>query len=113
MSQIGTLRQGVARQEFSVHYQHKWDLKTGRLAGVEALLRWTGGELGCVAPHEFIPVAEKSSLICEFSGIAQSVSQAPNNSGSGDRRDHGASHHHFDPIPHPGPENGLTATSVA
>jgi diguanylate cyclase (GGDEF)-like protein/PAS domain S-box-containing protein len=61
-----SMRQGMARSEFFIHYQPQWDLKTDRLTGVEALLRWKSAEFGWVAPGEFIPIAEMSGLIFEL-----------------------------------------------
>ncbi|MFY7960861.1 MAG: putative bifunctional diguanylate cyclase/phosphodiesterase [Elsteraceae bacterium] len=49
--------------EFKLLYQPKIDLRTGRVAGVEALMRWTSPTLGAVEPNEFIPVAEATRLI--------------------------------------------------
>jgi diguanylate cyclase (GGDEF)-like protein/PAS domain S-box-containing protein len=57
------LRDAVARNELSLHYQAKVDMKTGAIRGVEALLRWTHPELGSVSPTQFIPVAEECGLI--------------------------------------------------
>ena len=61
-----SMRQGLARGEFSLHYQPQWDLKTARLTGAEALLRWQSAEFGKVNPDEFIPIAESSGLIFEL-----------------------------------------------
>jgi EAL domain-containing protein (putative c-di-GMP-specific phosphodiesterase class I) len=49
--------------EFSLQYQPQFDVRTGEVSGMEALLRWTNDELGSVAPADFIPVAEQSGLI--------------------------------------------------
>jgi diguanylate cyclase (GGDEF)-like protein len=57
------LRQGGEKNEFALHYQPQWDLKTGKMVGVEALLRWESADFGILQPSEFIPMAEKSGLI--------------------------------------------------
>jgi diguanylate cyclase (GGDEF)-like protein/PAS domain S-box-containing protein len=57
------LRSAVERQEFALHYQAKISLKTGRIIGAEALLRWTHPLRGPIPPAQFIPVAEECGLI--------------------------------------------------
>jgi diguanylate cyclase (GGDEF)-like protein len=53
----------LEKGEFSLHYQPQFDLSTGKISGVEALLRWNSGELGPVTPDQFIPVAEEIGVI--------------------------------------------------
>jgi diguanylate cyclase len=57
------LRGALERNEFTLHYQPQFDVRTGSVSGMEALLRWTNDELGVVSPVEFIPVAEETGLI--------------------------------------------------
>jgi diguanylate cyclase (GGDEF)-like protein len=57
------LRGALERNEFYLQYQPQFDLRTGEVSGMEALLRWTSAELGAVSPAEFIPVAEDTGLI--------------------------------------------------
>ncbi|WP_053186891.1 putative bifunctional diguanylate cyclase/phosphodiesterase [Pseudomonas thivervalensis] len=61
------LRLGLQRKEFVLHYQPKLDLKSGKVVGVEALVRWDRPGHGMVYPSDFIPVAEDSGLIVPLS----------------------------------------------
>jgi predicted signal transduction protein with EAL and GGDEF domain len=57
------LRGALERNEFSLQYQPQFDVRTGSVSGMEALLRWSNAELGAIGPQEFIPVAEETGLI--------------------------------------------------
>jgi diguanylate cyclase (GGDEF)-like protein/PAS domain S-box-containing protein len=57
------LRKAIERSEFELEFQPKLDLRTNRISGAEALIRWRHPELGLVPPMDFIPLAEESGLI--------------------------------------------------
>ncbi len=57
------LTRALADSEFVVHYQPTVELTTGRMAGVEALVRWQHPDRGLVPPGDFVPLAEQSGLV--------------------------------------------------
>lgn len=57
------LHRAIEREELFVCYQPQLNIKTGKISGMEALLRWRNPELGLVSPGKFIPVAEETGLI--------------------------------------------------
>jgi len=57
------LRKALEKGEFKLEYQPKISLTTGRITGIEALVRWNSSELGELPPNEFIPVAEETQII--------------------------------------------------
>lgn len=60
------VRRGLREKLFNVYYQPKVDLKTGNLAGMEALVRFEHPEKGLVSPGQFIPLAEETGQIIEI-----------------------------------------------
>ncbi len=58
-----SLRRALERNEFSLHYQPKVNLKTMEITGVEALIRWYHPERGLIGPPQFISIAEDTGLI--------------------------------------------------
>ena len=57
------LRHALVRDEFVLHYQPRIDLASGRLIGLEALLRWQHPRFGLLPPARFLPILESSGLI--------------------------------------------------
>nr|MDJ0701417.1 EAL domain-containing protein [Woeseiaceae bacterium] len=57
------LRHALVRDEFVLHYQPRIDLSSGRLIGLEALLRWQHPRFGLLPPSRFLPILESSGLI--------------------------------------------------
>lgn len=62
----GELRQALLNQELLLYYQPKVSLRSGRIVGAEALLRWRHPVRGLVSPGVFIPVAEETGLILDL-----------------------------------------------
>jgi EAL domain-containing protein (putative c-di-GMP-specific phosphodiesterase class I) len=63
---VSGIKAALANREFEIYYQPQFDLKSGRISGAEALLRWRHPTLGFIPPAKFIPVAERSGLINEI-----------------------------------------------
>jgi len=59
----GDLRYALGKNEFVLHFQPKFNLYTGEITGMEALIRWAHPERGMVYPLQFIPIAEECGLI--------------------------------------------------
>ncbi len=59
------LHNAIQRNELRLRYQPQIDLRTGRIVGVEAFVRWEHPVLGLIGPSEFVPLAEESGLIIE------------------------------------------------
>ncbi|GEN84557.1 putative signaling protein [Sporosarcina luteola] len=57
------LQSALENNQFYIVYQPKWNVKTNRLYGFEALLRWEHPRLGVISPAEFIPITEETGLI--------------------------------------------------
>jgi diguanylate cyclase (GGDEF)-like protein len=60
---LSAMRAALAHREFTLAYQPQFDLRTGRLIGAEALIRWHHPDKGPISPARFIPLAERSGLI--------------------------------------------------
>ncbi|TFB24468.1 EAL domain-containing protein [Filobacillus milosensis] len=60
------LREAIAQDQFELYYQPRLCLKSGKLVGVEALIRWNHPKEGLIMPNDFIPYAEKNGLIDEI-----------------------------------------------
>jgi diguanylate cyclase (GGDEF)-like protein len=73
-----SMRQALASGRFRLHYQPQVELRSGRLVGAEALIRWRDPSLGEISPSRFIPVAEDSGFIVALGDwvLNQAVRQA-------------------------------------
>jgi EAL domain-containing protein (putative c-di-GMP-specific phosphodiesterase class I) len=72
----GELREALQRGELDLYYQPQLDLRTGRIVGAEALLRWHHPTRGLVAPAHFLNFAESSGLIEEMGRWALATASA-------------------------------------
>jgi EAL domain-containing protein (putative c-di-GMP-specific phosphodiesterase class I) len=77
LTTLEEFRTGLARNELRLHYQPQTDLVTGRVVGVEALVRWDHPVRGLVYPDHILPIAEKAGLMSQVTeqildiGLAQ------------------------------------------
>ncbi|PAB59246.1 putative bifunctional diguanylate cyclase/phosphodiesterase [Anaeromicrobium sediminis] len=62
----GEIRKALKDREFFLHYQPKVNVRTGKITGLEALVRWNHPKLGLIYPNYFIPIAEETGLIKEI-----------------------------------------------
>ncbi len=61
------LHQALEKQQFSLHYQPQLQYKTGKIVGMEGLLRWDTPAFGMIMPQKFLPLAAKTNLILHLS----------------------------------------------
>jgi diguanylate cyclase (GGDEF)-like protein/PAS domain S-box-containing protein len=59
----GSLRSAIEREEFALHYQPKVEVRSGRITGVEALMRWRHPQLGLIPPAQFLSLAEETGHV--------------------------------------------------
>ena len=64
------LRKALASEEFAVHYQPIFDLRSNRISGMEALLRWEHAQMGSIPPATFIPIAEATGAMAPIGSWA-------------------------------------------
>jgi EAL domain-containing protein (putative c-di-GMP-specific phosphodiesterase class I) len=65
---LAALRHAISAAEFVLHYQPKVDIRSGRIAGLEALIRWHRPGYGLIGPMDFVPLLEEFGLIVEVGG---------------------------------------------
>ncbi len=64
-----SIKRGIDNDEFCLYYQPQIDLNTGKIIGVEALVRWQSPHVGLIFPNDFIPRAEENRLIIPLGAI--------------------------------------------
>ena len=74
------LSQALTRQQFVLHYQPTFSIDSGKIIGVEALIRWQRSEDELISPADFIPLAEETGLISEIGEWALRTACAQNSS---------------------------------
>jgi diguanylate cyclase (GGDEF)-like protein len=67
-SMEGELREAISHNEFELHYQPVIDIRTRRICGVEAFVRWHHPSRGLLAPNQFLPLAESTGLMLPLGG---------------------------------------------
>jgi EAL domain-containing protein (putative c-di-GMP-specific phosphodiesterase class I) len=67
-SMEGELREAISRNEFELHYQPVVDVRTRRICGVEAFVRWHHPSRGMLGPEQFLPLAESTGLMLPLGG---------------------------------------------
>jgi diguanylate cyclase len=67
LTMMGELKKAIEKRSLELYFQPKLNIKTKKLLGVEALLRWKHPEHGFISPEEFIGIAERSRLIIDLS----------------------------------------------
>ena len=65
------LQRDLQNDRFKIYYQSKHDVKSGKIVGAEALVRWDHKELGMLSPMEFIPIFEKNGSIKDLDMIVR------------------------------------------
>lgn len=63
------LRSGIEKREFVLHYQPQYDMESGKIVSLEALVRWNHPQRGLLYPDTFIEIAESSGLIVPFGEV--------------------------------------------
>jgi diguanylate cyclase (GGDEF)-like protein/PAS domain S-box-containing protein len=63
---FAAVQQALVRGEFRLHYQPKVSMRTGKVLGLEALIRWEHPEKGLLGPGEFLPILEENHLIADI-----------------------------------------------